>query len=164
MITNQIICFCPSIGQIVLIPCFMHFFLSYHSASFLFYHLEKSLCHIKKCWPIGHILVLCHLLQVEHLEGPAEVLSPLDELPGGHHILQSTPCWVGQYNRLSRPCDEKLQNAVLVHLVHYTRQCHGSRALHSRSHPPSLVDGVMPCSQGITGHFHYGIKIPIETK
>jgi hypothetical protein len=92
------------------------------------------------------------------------VLSPLDELPGGHHILQSTPCRVGQYNRLSRPCDEKQQNAVLVHLVHYTRQCHCSRALHLRSHTPSLVDGVMPCSQGITGHFHYGIKIPIETK
>jgi hypothetical protein len=92
------------------------------------------------------------------------VLSPLDELPGGDHILQSTPCRVGQYNRLSRPCDEKLQNAVLVHLVHYTRQRHDSRALHSRSLTPFLVDSVMPRSQGITGHFHYGVKVPIETK
>jgi hypothetical protein len=90
------------------------------------------------------------------------VLSPLDELPGGHHILQSTPCRVGQASGC--PCDEKLQNAVLAHLVHYTRQCHGSRAWHSRSHTPSVVDSVMPCSQGITRHFHYGVKVPIETK
>ncbi len=167
MIKNQIICFYPSIGQIVLIPCFMHFFLSYHYASLLFYHLEKSLCLRKKMlanWAYSCVVSLAPKNQVEHLEGPAEVLSPLDERPGGHHILQSTPCRVGQCNGLSRPCDEKLQNAVLVHLIHYTRQCHGIRALHSRSHTPSLVHSVMPWSQGITGHFHYCVKVPIETK
>jgi hypothetical protein len=78
--------------------------------------------------------------------------------------LQSTPCRVGQYNGFVPPMWRKTTKCrtSTPHSLHQAIPWHQGITL-KISHS-LLGSQFMPCSQGITGHFHYGVKVPIETK